>query len=111
LLRRAPRAETTISGDRDTSDMGCLVSVMAERHKKQDLKPAVIKPAVIYELCREIGAFERLVGSEDDDDLDAGKRSILSRIFTRFDGRLFSCGHTFRIYGKGNKHSRAYYVS
>jgi hypothetical protein len=100
------QAETTISGDRDTSDMGRLVSVMAERHKKQDLKPAAI-----YELCREIGAFERLVGSEDDDDLDAGKRNILSRIFTRFDGRLFSCGHTFRIYGKGNKHSRAYYVS
>ena len=84
-----------ISGDRDTCDMQRLVSAMAERHKRQDLKPAAI-----YDLCREIGAFPQLVGDEETD-MDNGKRNILSRIFSRFDGRVFPAGHTFRIYNGG----------
>jgi hypothetical protein len=106
------RAATDISGDRDTADMQRLVSAMAARGKKGDLKPKEM-----YELCRQIGAFPGLVG-EDESDLGDGEkaannRRVLGKIFKRFESRIFSDGHnshTFRIYDGGSKNTKAYYV-
>ena len=98
------QATASISGDRDTEDMQRLVAAMAERHRKQDLKFIQI-----VELCRELRAFSRLVGEQEEDDLDRAKRNILSRIFTKFDGRIFPGGVTFRISGS-TKNTKAFYV-
>ena len=98
------QATTDISGDRDTDDMQKLVAAMSERHAREDLKPGSI-----YKLCREIGAFSRLVG-EDDDEMENGKRNVLSRIFSRFNGRIFPGERTFHIYAGGGKNSRSYHV-
>jgi hypothetical protein len=96
-------AVTQISGDRDTEDMEKLVTAMAERYPRQDLKPGAM-----YDFCREIGVFGRLVG-DSNDEMEQGKRVILSKVFNRFDGRVFSGGKMFRI-NNGTKHTRAYYV-
>jgi hypothetical protein len=95
------QAATDISSDRDINDMQKLVTAM---RGKGDLKPAQI-----YELCREIGTFERFVG-EKDEDMEAGKRNILSRILSNFNGRIFPGELIFRISTPGGKNSRSYYV-
>jgi hypothetical protein len=102
----SPCAQTkaAISGDRDTEDMQKLVTTMAERHPNNELRSSQM-----YELCREIGAFSRLVGDEDSD-MESGQRIRLSKIFTRFDGRIFG-ELTFHINDTGSKNTRSYYVA
>ena len=51
------QAKTAMSGDRDTEDMQKLVTAMAEKYPNEELRSSQM-----YELCREIGAFSRLVG-------------------------------------------------
>ena len=66
-----------------------LVDVLAAR--KGELRfPEIV------DLCREHSLFARLVG-EDDDDLDRGKKNVFSRILSKFDGRIFATGATFRV--------------
>src|SRR4029077_3526313 len=83
------RAPSSASGDRDTDEIEKLVDILAA------LKGELRFPEII-DLCREHSLFARLVG-EDDDDLDRGKKNIFSRILSKFDGRIFAAGTTFRV--------------
>lgn len=42
--------------------------------------------------------------------MEAGKRNILSRILSNFNGRIFPGELIFRISTPGRKNSRSYYV-
>jgi hypothetical protein len=93
-------APSSISGDRDTRDMETLVEKMP---RKKDLRfPEIV------DLCREYSLFDRLVG-ESDEDFDKGKKNILGRIFTKFDGRIFASQSTFHVQ-RPSKNVTIYYV-
>jgi hypothetical protein len=96
-------APSSLSGDRDTEEMAKLAASMATK-KREFRFPDLI------DLCHELGLFTRLIGDgEDREPLARRERTIFSRILSKFDGRIFSSGVTFRIQRR-SKDVCVYYV-
>jgi hypothetical protein len=85
-------AEIPSAADVDGSDMRELVEVLDTKCVKFDKLVAQ---------AREKGLFERIIGSDGDDELKPSDKSALGKLLKRYDRRVFSGGRTFVIDGKG----------
>ena len=96
-------APSSLSGDRDTEEMAKLAASMATRKRE-------FRFADLIDLCHELGLFTRLIGDgEDPEPLARKERTIFSRILSKFNGRIFASGVTFRIQRR-SKDVCVYYV-
>ena len=84
-------------GDTDTKDMQRLAAKLEPFNKYTF--------SALVEVCRDIGAFERLVGSPDNK-MDRKDKGIFSIILKRFDGKMLLPRMHWRIIGSG--HLRRY---
>jgi hypothetical protein len=93
-------AEIPSAADIDGADMRELVK------KLDGSEPAKFDQLV--DLMRELGLFERIIGSGDDVALKPPDKSMLGKLLKRYDGRVFGGGRRFVVDGKG--HSRTFRV-
>ena len=93
-------AEIPSAADIDGADMRELVK------KLDGSEPAKFDQLV--GLMRELGLFERIIGSGDDVALKPSDKSMLGKLLKRYDGRVFGGGRRFVVDGKG--HSRTFRV-
>jgi hypothetical protein len=94
----APALEA--AADTDGSDMRALVTAIAGSSQRK-----AVSFDELVTLARGGGLFERVLPA--DGDLDAKTRSVLGKLFGRYDRRLVG-GFRFLVEGKG--HSRAFKV-
>jgi hypothetical protein len=94
-------AEIPSAADIDGADMRELVK------KLDGSEPAKFDQMV--DLMRELGLFERIIGSGDDVALKPSDKSMLGKLLKRYDGRVFGGGRRFVVDGKG--HSRTFRVT
>lgn len=100
-------ADVDDAGDTEQADMRKLVTMMTSKVGFRD----GLKFSKMEHLCRESGAFSRLVPpTDDDDDSDNGmpgrNKAILSKIFRRYKNRILCGKWKFLINGVG--HTRTY---
>lgn len=100
-------ADVDDAGDTEQADMRKLVTMMTSKAGFRD----GLKFSKMEDLCRESGAFSRLVPPTDDDDDDDNEMSgrnkvILSKIFRRYKNRILCGKWKFLVNGEG--HTRTY---
>ena len=86
-------AEIPSAADVDGSDMRELVVEV--------LGTECVKFDELVAQAREKGLFERIIGSDGDDELKPSDKSALGKLLKRYDRRVFSGGRSFVIDGKG----------
>jgi hypothetical protein len=81
------------AADVDGADMHELAKLLADNEP--------VKFDELVALSREHGLFERIVGSDDKNDLKPSDKSSLGKLLKRYDQRVFGGGRRFVVAGKG----------
>ena len=83
-----------VGGDTDMRDM--------QRLAKELQPPVNYQFSNLVEICREIGAFERLLGLCDDE-MERKKKCVFATILKRYEGKMILPNRHWRIIGSGHR--------